>query len=240
MSGGEKLTPSQYYEIFFKIRDNFTGNNDGEYDNFLHKTDQALRNISMYLIENYKNDYYYTCPTVKSGNDCKERCKYLNDWLNEKKSIYTSNGKCTYYNKLWKDYVEDLWDEIDKTMNNEHKCIRKGDLHGRTFPIDKFSVFCNMNPSEVLSYTCPDEAYANTCTTILTLSYVALGIVIIYLYLYKFSNLGNRIKNTIKNKLRIGGHMDEHENDEFLRNSENETMSPINRRYNINYNSPRN
>ncbi|SBT56952.1 PIR Superfamily Protein [Plasmodium ovale wallikeri] len=238
MAGGSTLSKGQYYDIFFKIRDNFTGNNDGEYDNFLHKTDQALRNISMYLIENYKNDYYYICPIAKSGNDCEERCKYLNDWLNEKKSIYTSNGKCNYYNKLWKDYVEDLWDEIDKTMDNQYKCIRNGNLSGKTFPSDKLSEYCNKTPSEVLSLTCPDKAYANTCTTILTMSYVALGIVIIYLYLFKFSNLGNRIKNIIKHKLNIGGHMDEQENDELLRNSENENMSAINRMYNINYNSP--
>ncbi|SBS91053.1 PIR Superfamily Protein [Plasmodium ovale curtisi] len=234
------LNNVQYYQIFFKIRENFPTSKNGEYDKFLHKTDQTLRTISMYLIENYKNDYYYTCHIVRDGEDCAERCKYLNAWLNEKRAIYTSNGKCAYYNKLWEDYVENLWKKIDDTIDSTRKCTRDVNSSNKSFPEEQLSVFCNMNPSEVLSYTCPDEAYANTCTTILTLSYVSLGIVIIYLYLYKFSNLGNRIKNIIKNKLRIGGHMDEHENDELLRNSENETMSPINRMYNINYNSPRN
>ncbi|SBT56802.1 PIR Superfamily Protein [Plasmodium ovale wallikeri] len=231
------LTDGKYYQIFFKIRDSFNNNNDHEYDKFLHKTDETLRNISMYLIENFKSDYD-ACRIIPTEKDCEKRCNYLNAWMNEKKAIYTSNGKCTYYNELWKTYVEDLWIEIDKTMNREHKCTRSADLSTNKFPNDKFSVFCNMNPSEVLSYTCPDKVYASTCTSILTMSYVALGIVIIYLYLFKFSNLGNRIKNIIKHKLNIGGHMDEQENDELLRNSENENMSAINRMYNINYNSP--
>ncbi|SBT02612.1 PIR Superfamily Protein [Plasmodium ovale wallikeri] len=236
MTGGKKLTPSEYYEIFFKIRNTFNSNKDGEYDNFLHKTDQSLRNISMYLIENYIADYSH----CSNKEDCVERCKYLNEWLKEKKAIYTSNGKCTFYNKLWEEYIDELWDKLDESIQNSNKCKRDANLSGKNFPGNKFSEYCNKTPLEVLSLTSPDKSYANTCTTILTMSYVALGIVIIYLYLFKFSNLGNRIENIIKNKLRIGGHMDEHENDELLRNSENETMSPINRMYNINYNSPRN
>ncbi|SBT56700.1 PIR Superfamily Protein [Plasmodium ovale wallikeri] len=231
------LTDGKYYQIFFKIRDSFNNNNDHEYDQFLHKTDQTLRNISMYLIENFKGDYD-ACRIVDTENDCEKRCKYLNTWMNEKKAIYTSNGKCSYYNELWKTYVEDLWIEIDKSMNHQHKCTRSANLSTNKFPSDKLSEYCNKTPLEVLSLNCPDKAYANTCTTILIMSYVALGIVIIYLYLFKFSNLGNRIKNIIKHKLNIGGHMDEQENDELLRNSENENMLSINRMYNINYNSP--
>ncbi|SBS92893.1 PIR Superfamily Protein [Plasmodium ovale curtisi] len=240
MSEGKSLTKADYYDLFYKIRISFTNNTEGQYDKFLHKTDQVLRNISMYLIENYKKDYYFSCPIAPGGKDCTERCRHLNSWLNEKKAIYTSNGKCAYYNELWEEYVENLWKKIDDTEQSEYKCIRNGNLSGKTFPSDKFSEYCNKTPLEVLSLTCPDKAYANTCTTILTMSYVALGIVIIYLYLFKFSNLGNRIKNLIRNKLRIGSHIDEHENDELLRNSENDTMSSINRMYNINYNSPRN
>ncbi|SBT52614.1 PIR Superfamily Protein [Plasmodium ovale wallikeri] len=125
-------------------------------------------------------------------------------------------------------------------MDREYNCTRSADLSTNKFPNDKFSVFTNINPSEVLSYTFPDKAYANTCTTILTMSYVALGIILIKMYFFKFSNLRNMINNIIKNKLRIGGHMDKHENEELLRNSENEIMSSINRMYNINYNPPRN
>ncbi|SBT55756.1 PIR Superfamily Protein [Plasmodium ovale wallikeri] len=231
------LTDGKYYQIFFKIRDSFNNNNDHEYDQFLHKTDQTLRNISMYLIENFKGDYD-ACRIIPTEKDCEKRCNYLNAWMNEKKAIYTSNGKCAYYNELWEEYVENLWKKIDESEQSEYKCIRNGTLSKTEFPKEKFSLYCNMNASEVLSLTCPDKAYANTCTNILIMSYVTLGIVIIYLYLFKFSNLGNRIKNIIKHKLNIGGHMDEQENDELLRNSENENMSAINRMYNINYNSP--
>ncbi|SBT83958.1 PIR protein [Plasmodium ovale] len=220
---GKILTKSDYYDLFFKIRNAFNSNKDGEYDKFLHKTDQVLRNISMYLIENFKGDYE-GCVLIESGKYCSERCNYLNTWLNEKKAIYTSNGRCSYYNELWKLYVEDLWNEIDKTINPQHKCTRNGTLSKTEFPKEKLSLYCNMNASEVLSYTFSDKTYANTCTTILTMSYVALGIVIIYLYLFKFSTLGNRIKNLVKNKIGVSNHMDEQENEELLRSSQNDTM----------------
>ncbi|SBS92566.1 PIR Superfamily Protein [Plasmodium ovale curtisi] len=240
MSGGKVLTTAQYYELFFKIRDTFNSNNDGEYDKFLHNTDQTLRNISMYLIEHYKNDYYYICSSAPSGNECTQRCKYLNTWLNEKRAIYTSNGKCSYYNELWKNYVEDLWNEIDKTWKTEHKCIRNATSSNKEFPEKKISLYCNLSPSEVLSLTCPDKDYVSSCTTILTITYVGVGIILIYMYFSKFSNMWNRIKSKIKSKIRIGDNTDEQDNDELLRNGENETMSSINRMYNITYNTPRN
>ncbi|SBS93648.1 PIR Superfamily Protein [Plasmodium ovale curtisi] len=218
MAGGKTLNNGNYYQIFYKIRDIFNNNPDNQYDDFLHKTDQTLRNIGMYLIENYKGDYSYCTP----DKDCTERCSYLNAWLNEKKSIYTSNGKCAFYNKLWQDHIEELWNKLDGNANQGKKCTRDGDLSNKEFPKDKFSLFCNMNPSEVLSYTCPDKAYANSCTTMLT-----------------SSNLGNKIKNIIKNKIGIGNSTDEENNDELL-SSQNDTMLSINRMYNINYNSPRN
>ncbi|SBT01343.1 PIR Superfamily Protein, partial [Plasmodium ovale curtisi] len=217
------------------IRILFNNNSGGQYDKFLHKTDQVLRNISMYLIENYKGDYSH-CGQLK---DCVNRCKYLNEWLNEKKAIYTSNGKCSYYNQLWKEYIEDLWDEMDRTMSTEHKCQRDSNFTGKEFPEQKFSLYCNLSPSDVLSHTCPDRAYANSCTTMLTVTYVVVGIILLYMYFSKFSNLGNKIKHLIKNKIGIGNHMDVQENEELL-SSQNDTMPSINRRYNLSYNSPRN
>ncbi|SBT55357.1 PIR Superfamily Protein [Plasmodium ovale wallikeri] len=235
MAGGKMLNNVTYYQIFYKIRETFNSNPDNEYDDFLHKTDQTLRNIGMYLIENYKGDYSYCTP----NEDCTERCSYLNAWLNEKKSIYTSNGKCDFYNKLWQDHVEQLWNKLDGNADQGKKCKRDGDLSNKKFPKEKFSVFCNMNPSEVLSYTCPDKAYDNSCTTMLTVTYVVIGIILLYMYFSKSSNLGNKIKNIIKNKIGIGYSTDEENNDELL-SSENDTMSSINRMYNINYNSSRN
>ncbi|SBS91191.1 hypothetical protein POVCU2_0066130, partial [Plasmodium ovale curtisi] len=55
-----------------------------------------------------------------------------------------------------------------------------------------------------------------------------------------FSNMWNKIKRIIKSKIRVGDNTDEQDNDELLRNGENETMSSINRMYNITYNTPRN
>ncbi|SBS93887.1 PIR Superfamily Protein [Plasmodium ovale curtisi] len=206
------LNNVKYYQIYYKIRDTFNSNNDNEYDEFLHQTDQTLRNICMYLIENYKNDYYM-CPHSTGGNDCKEQCKYLNAWLNEKKAIYTSNGKCSFYNKLWEDYVDKLWYKLDKIMDNPNKCTRDEDSSNKNFPNDKFSVYCNMDPSEILSLTCTDKDY--------------------------FSTLGNRIKNLIKNKIGISNNIDEKDNGELLRSSENDTISSLNRIYNLSYNSQR-
>ncbi|SBT02549.1 PIR protein [Plasmodium ovale] len=235
---GQLLTDGKYYQIFYKIRDTFHSNTDNDYDEFLHKTDQTLRNIGMYLIENYKTDYYL-CPQSKGGNDCEERCKYLNAWLNDKKSIYTSNNKCAFYNKLWQDHIEKLWDKLDESMQSPNKCKRDGDLSNRRFPEDKYSVYCNLSPSDVLSLTCPDKAYANSCTSMLTMTYVIVGIILLYMYFSKFTNLGNKIKNLIKNKIGIANHMDKQHNDELLRSSQNDTMSSINRMYNLSYNSPR-
>ncbi|SBS90933.1 PIR protein [Plasmodium ovale] len=236
---GRLLTDGDYYQIFYKIRDTFNSNNDGEYNEFLHKTDQTLRNISMYLIENYKADYD-ACRYIHQENDCEKRCKYLNSWLNEKKSIYTSNGNCSYYNELWDNHVEKLWRKIDEKVYNGNGCKRNATLTKTEFPKEKFSVYCNMNPSDVLSLICPDKAYANSCTTILIMTYVFLGIVLIYMYFFKFSNLGNKIKNIIKNKIRIGDHLDEQQNDKLLRSSQIDTMSTINSMYNLSYNSRRN
>ncbi|SBS93152.1 PIR Superfamily Protein [Plasmodium ovale curtisi] len=236
MTVGKKLTPEQYYGVFFKIRSSFTNNRDSEYDKFLHKTDQALRNISMYLIENYKGGYE-GCRFVESGKHCQEYCKYLNEWLNEKQAIYTSNAKCSYYNQLWKDYVEDLWTELDKSSIIQYKCQRDTKMNVKEFPNQYFSAYCNLSPSDVLSLTSPDKAYANSCTTMLTVTYVVIGIILLYMYFSKSSNLGNKIKNIIKNKIGIGNSTDEENNDELL-SSQNDTMLSINRMYNINYNSP--
>ncbi|SBT55953.1 PIR Superfamily Protein [Plasmodium ovale wallikeri] len=238
MAVGRKLTPEEYYEVFFKMRTSFTNNMDSEYDKFLHKTDQALRNISMYLIENYKGEYE-SCRFVDSGKHCQEYCKYLNEWLNEKQGIYTSNAKCSYYNKLWKDYVEDLWIEMDKSTIAQYKCQRDTKINAKEFPKEYFSEHCNLSPSDVLSLTCPDKDYANSCTTMLTVTYVAVGIILLYMYFSKFSTLGNKIKNLIKNKIGIGNHMDKEENEELL-STQNDTVSSISRMYNLSYNSPRN
>ncbi|SBT74395.1 PIR protein [Plasmodium ovale] len=223
MSGAGNLSKGEYYNLFFKIRTSFNNNTDGEYDKFLHESDQALRNIAMYLIENYKGDY----SNCVSNNDCTQRCSYLNLWLKEKKSIYTSNGKCTFYNKLWEEYIEKLWDKLDETMHSSNKCTKDANFSEKIFPNDKISVYCNLSPSEVLTLTCQDKAYVNSCTTILTITYM-------------FTHLGEKIKNIIKNKIKIGNHMNEQNNEEFLRNSENETMSSISRMYHITYNKPGN
>ncbi|SBS84753.1 PIR Superfamily Protein [Plasmodium ovale curtisi] len=209
MSGARQLTKGEYYDLFFKIRTSFNNNTDAEYDKFLHESDQALRNIGMYLIENYKGDY----SNCVSNNDCTQRCTHLNLWLKEKKSIYTSNGKCTFYNKLWEEYIEKLWDKLDESMQNPNKCTKDANFTEKTFPDDKISVYCNLSPSDALTLTCQDKAY--------------------------FTHLGEKIKNIIKNKIKIGNHMDEQNNEELLRNSENETMS-INRMYHITYNTPEN
>ncbi|SBS94203.1 hypothetical protein POVCU2_0086580 [Plasmodium ovale curtisi] len=108
-----------------------------EYNDFLNNTDKALRNISMYLIENYKGNYYH----CRQEKDCEDR--FL-----EK-----------YYHLL---------------------------VHIRLI------------------------------------------------------NMWNKIKRIIKSKIRVGDNTDEQDNDELLRNGENETMSSINRMYNITYNTPRN
>ncbi|SBS91105.1 PIR Superfamily Protein [Plasmodium ovale curtisi] len=236
MSGGNILNNPKYYQIFFRIRETFPTSKNAEYDEFLHKTDQTLRNIGMYLIENYKGDYSY----CSSEKDCPERCKYLNAWLNEKKSIYTSNGNCDYYNKLWQDNIEKLWNKLDESMKGEEKCGRDKSLSGKTFPNDQFSIFCNMNDSYILSLTFPDKTYAKSCTTMLTMTYVVVGIIFLYMYFFKFSNLGNKIKNLIINKIGVRNHTDEHDNEELLRTSQNDTMSSINRMYNLSYNSPKN
>ncbi|SBT30665.1 PIR Superfamily Protein [Plasmodium ovale wallikeri] len=160
--------------------------------------------------------------------------------VKQKKAIYTSNGKCSYYNQLWREHIEDLLDEIDRTMNTEHKCQRYSNFTGKEFPEKIFSVYCNFSPLDVLSLTCPDKAYANSCTTMLTMTYVIVGIICLYMYFFKFSNLGNKIKHLIKNKIGIGNHMDVQVNEELLRSSQNDNMPSINRRYNLSYNSPRN
>lgn len=140
----------QYYEIFYKVRKQFSNQNDADYTDVFNTNDQFLRNIALYLAENY-NDAYAYCST---GKDCAEYCNYLNKWLNEKKSIYTSNGTCKLNDTLWKQYIEKLWNEIGNTKEKKDWCARKDDVINLPFPKDRHSSSCENTEYVNFSHTC--------------------------------------------------------------------------------------
>lgn len=155
----------------------------------------------MYLIENYKGKYNIVCTAT---SDCAKRCSHLNTWLNEKQALYTSNGKCTHHNKLWKQYIEALWTQLQQDSGKEVKCERV--ILNKRFP-DKWLIpSCKNSNSLEMKSSCPDPPVAkdqecpslvvptcSSCKTVLTTTYVIFGILLFTMYLLRVY-----IKNNIK------------------------------------------
>lgn len=200
---GKELSVGDYYNIFFKIRDTFNNVTEEYYKEYLYKGDQFLLNIALYLLENYNGDYKYFCDIDKER---KERCDYLNRWLNEKKALYTSNTKCKSHNDLWDRYIERLWDRMQEGAEENKRCQRNVS-DKKTFQDIWIIPSCNSSNSVEIEkscqhaeppfvptapalashpqdHACPSSVapITSSCKAVLTTTYVVFGILLFFMY----------------------------------------------------------
>ncbi|SBT55645.1 PIR Superfamily Protein [Plasmodium ovale wallikeri] len=221
------LNEVDYYKTFYKIQEKFHNVLEYEYENFLSKDDQVLRYIAMYLLENYKAEYHAAC-TLSS--DCKERCKHLNNWLNEKQAVYTSNGKCTNNNKLWEQYIEGLWNELQRDSGDDKKCER--DKLKKNFPVKWLISSCNnSNPVKIVT-SCPEPPEPQEKDCPLSEAPTSSSC-------KAFSSVGMMLNNLIRGKKIKKRNMD-NENNESFRSPDNSDIESLDRRFNVIYNSLQN
>ncbi|SBT83528.1 PIR protein [Plasmodium ovale] len=246
--GKTKKTPlseADYYKIFFKVRDTFNNVTDEQYNEYFYRNDQVLLNIALYLLENFKGDYVY-CNMI--NNDCLERCNYLNKWLNEKKSLYTSNGKCTNNSVLWEKYIEGLWTKLQDSVQHENKCIRVS-LKEEKFDNNLIIPSCSNAIAMEIQGNFPDAPATekpecpvtivpttSSCKAVLTTTYVVFGILLFFMYLLRFSSVGLKLNNFLRGK-KIKSRNMNYENNESLSSDNNYNMESLDRRFNVIYNS---
>ncbi|SBT83670.1 PIR protein [Plasmodium ovale] len=244
-----KLSNEQCYDTLYKIRSNFPSSREAAYTGALKTTDPVLRNIALYFAENYM-DFKVRCTSCNDDceNYCSKLCKYLNGWVNEKKSLYTCNGNCKYNTKLFKQYIEELWNQFKMSEEKQDWCIRSDNTSAYNFPHDKIPDSCNNdNPTEfsvICASTTDDDHYvlapSSTCSSVssvsLSVGYVLFGILLISILLYKISPLGIRLKKLVHRKITRDDR-DEEERDEIFRNTKTNTMQSLSNGFNVVYNS---
>ncbi|SBS89251.1 PIR Superfamily Protein [Plasmodium ovale curtisi] len=244
---GTTLNELHYYKTFYKIQEKFNNVLEHQYDKFLCKDDQVLRYIAMYLLENYKGQYNIICT---ASSDCEERCKQLNAWLNEKKALYTSNGKCSHHNVLWEQYIEELWKQLQHDTKDEEKCTRV--VINNDFPTKWLIPSCNNSNPVKIETTCPETPLpkeslcpgttapkSSSCKAVLTTTYVVFGILLFAMYFLRFSSVGMKLNNLIRGK-KIKKRNMRKENNECFRSPDNSDMESLDRRFNVIYNSLQN
>ncbi|SBS92259.1 PIR Superfamily Protein [Plasmodium ovale curtisi] len=241
------LKEVDYYKIFYKIEENFHNVLEDTYETFLCEDDQVLRYIAMYLLENYMGQYHFACT---AASDCTERCKHLNNWLNEKQALYTSNGKCTHNNKLWEQYIEGLWKELQRDSGEDKKCERV--KLEKKFPVKWLISSCNNSNPVKIEKSCPEPPEpqekecplseapkSSSCKAVLTTTYVVFGVLLFSMYLLRFSSIGMKLNNLIRGKKIKKRNMSK-ENNESFRSPDNSDMESLDRRFNVIYNSLQN
>ncbi|SBS80886.1 PIR Superfamily Protein [Plasmodium ovale curtisi] len=225
------LNELYYHRTFNKIQEKFNNVLEHEYENYLCKDDQVLRNIAMYLLENYKGQFYGICTHL---SDCNERCKHLNTWLNEKRAIYTSNDKCTRNKELWDKYIEKLWVKLQQDLGSGIECNRSP-LTQKKFPDNWIIPSCNNTIPVEVTRSCPEPPppkdvvcpvsttpTSSSCKAVLTTTY--------------FSSVGMKINNLIRGKT-IKRRISNKEYNESFGSDDNSNVESLDRRFNVIYNS---
>ncbi|SBT53220.1 PIR Superfamily Protein [Plasmodium ovale wallikeri] len=102
-------TPDKYALNFSIIPNNFYITNENIINHIKTIDDPLLQQISLYLTYYYQkgHDNFSKCPT---RNNRSTACQYLNQWSWHIENIFTCSEKCTKRNKLWKAYIDTLWD----------------------------------------------------------------------------------------------------------------------------------
>ncbi|SBS91478.1 PIR Superfamily Protein [Plasmodium ovale curtisi] len=228
------LKKENYYEKYFRICKQFNSVNNIVNAKVFQSNNIFLRNVALYFSEFY-NEIKVTCSlNDKCPGRCEEHCKYLNLWLDEKRDLYTSGGKCSYNKKLWDEYIEELWKELkQKSGETPFKCERTKAVVNDKFPKEGLPGDCESSVPVQFSLTCdnvPDHDLKEIQyidRPISTASKIA-------------SSMGLWFSRLIKEKKRKWVNTNEEEIQEFMRTSENSDMPFENRGIGLNYHSSRN
>ncbi|SBT85539.1 PIR protein [Plasmodium malariae] len=143
-----------------------------------------------------------------------EYCGFLNEWLNREKIDYISSGsKCEGNIKLWEEYIEVLWKQLEKDIQDSYSCERNTTI-----------------------YKC---SISHEMKTALSVGFTLLGTFLITFYfLYKFSPIGPRIHSCRNKKKRITKNIVLGESCELLERYSENVISPTeDGRIRIGYNS---
>ncbi|SBT84515.1 hypothetical protein POCGH01_00202900 [Plasmodium ovale] len=85
--------------------------------NALKGQNEELYKMACSLTENYKNAHF-----IQSHNP--NICELLNEWLSQKKKIYIKGEDDFQNKKLWNDYIEELWIQLEKDNDRNYWCRR--------------------------------------------------------------------------------------------------------------------
>ncbi|SBT52358.1 PIR Superfamily Protein [Plasmodium ovale wallikeri] len=107
----EKSTGDNYPEVLKIISD-------------LQEKDQNLYATGC-LIENA----YKYAQLMYSGEDTYYICEYFIDWVNQKKNSYISSGDKCRNIELWDEYIEKIWTQLEKTVEDGNYCSIKTVTH---------------------------------------------------------------------------------------------------------------
>ncbi|GAW84353.1 variable surface protein [Plasmodium gonderi] len=147
----------QIYGILLDINHDFE--NEIQYDNtgVSSTNDPVLRNIALYISKIY-NHFNVLC-SIHSypKEDCKDICKYINKWLNQKKSIYTCDNQCNFNKTLWDKYIEELWNSLVKKDEGIEWCSRDNEVNTNAFPTKMIPNSCYKNAPTEFSISCVDN-----------------------------------------------------------------------------------
>ncbi|SBT74178.1 hypothetical protein, conserved [Plasmodium ovale] len=118
-----KITKEQIFPKF----DNPDFTNDQEtlqFLNYLEKNDQELYEIGCSFEKAHKFAHF----SYTNGKP-NYMCPFFNEWLNEKKKNYTSNGENCNKVQLWTEYIEKLWIQLVENEDNKNWCPRETDMY---------------------------------------------------------------------------------------------------------------
>ncbi|SBS96563.1 PIR Superfamily Protein, partial [Plasmodium malariae] len=93
-------------------------------------------NETLYKID-CKLDHYYKNKEVISALigtsysvSVTEYCGFLNEWLNKEKIDYIFSGsKCESNIKLWEEYIEELWKQLENDIEESYLCKRNTTIY---------------------------------------------------------------------------------------------------------------
>ncbi|KMZ80780.1 hypothetical protein PVIIG_03147 [Plasmodium vivax India VII] len=136
-----KACSAHFYEAFNEVLSIFDKDYVDKYlDSIKNISDPILRHVALYLVQNYEYAKKYFSEDGKRNHN--PACESLNIWLDQKKSFFTHAEKCQSNVKLWKKYIDPLWDKLHS--NNDGNTCERLEYFTNTLSI----------PSELLPATC--------------------------------------------------------------------------------------
>ncbi|SBT33376.1 PIR Superfamily Protein [Plasmodium ovale wallikeri] len=150
-----------------------------------------------------------------SGGIEKNICEYFNEWVNEKKKSYTSNGDNCDKVQLWENYIENLWFTLGNSSDTKNWCTRTG-----------------------VTYACKNSA---PYVTGIVICFILMATVAtVFFFIYNFSTHKNRFLGFINKNERIRNYLYKYGLQFLLEDSENTDTHSLSGRFNLAYHSAQN